>query len=183
VRVSALTRYSGHLFSRLSRGVPNMYKQMAWPPLGRKGTGTEWEEIMREAWVNGCGFMVSGGLARLTSAPFALGRMATALGRSLRVRRKGWGHHSGPHLGWREGWLTRELFSHSAWGGRKAFLSSLRRRRERRGLRAGIEGLGIAEVKNGNVICEAAMRKQLAKGHDRPPARCCLGPAYFFFRN
>ena len=116
VRVSALTRYSGHLFSRLSRGVPNMYKQMAWPPLGRKGTGTEWEEIMREAWVNGCGFMVSGGLARLTSAPFALGRMATALGRSLRVRRKGWGHHSGPHLGWREGWLTRELFSHSAWG-------------------------------------------------------------------
>ena len=32
VRVSVLTRYSGHLFSRLSRGVPNMYKQTAPPP-------------------------------------------------------------------------------------------------------------------------------------------------------
>jgi len=85
---------------------------------------------------------------------------------------------------WLEGGVAHEraLLPFSL-GGRKAFLSSLRRRRERRGLRAGIEGLGIAEVKNGNVICEAAMRKQLAKGHDRPPARCCLGPAYFFFRN
>ena len=32
VRVSVLTRYSGRLFSRLSRGVPNMYKQTAPPP-------------------------------------------------------------------------------------------------------------------------------------------------------
>ena len=33
VRVSVLTRYSGHLFSRLSRGVPNTCKQTAPPPL------------------------------------------------------------------------------------------------------------------------------------------------------
>ena len=41
VQVSVQTRYSGHVFSRLSRGVPSTSKQCGPPPSGRGKHGLE----------------------------------------------------------------------------------------------------------------------------------------------